>query len=108
MVKGTLSFFRGLVPWPFGCENFQRYSGKQEDRPMAKEETTSASGKNSFTVEIGEIELSEEELKGLGNEITRLAIESLRSKAAASGRILREPYVKIIFVKAGHVKSVRM
>lgn len=55
-----------------------------------------------FTVDLSQIELTQEEVNALHNAITKLAVETVqqRASAAAARRIAGEPYVKITFVKA--------
>jgi hypothetical protein len=54
------------------------------------------------TVDLSQVELTDEEVNALLNKITRLAAESVRQQAAdvTVARRPREPYVKITFVKA--------
>lgn len=59
-----------------------------------------------FTVDLGEVHLTDAEVSALQSRITKLAIESVRQKAGqADARAKpkpkpKEPFVKIIFVKA--------
>lgn len=53
-----------------------------------------------FTVDLGETQLTDAELHSLQNEITRLAVEHVQKSVAEKGK--KEPFVKIIFVKAIH------
>ena len=57
-----------------------------------------------FTVDLGEISLTDAEVGALQSQITRLAIESVRQKGAqtvgAAKKKPKDPFVKIIFVKA--------
>lgn len=57
--------------------------------------------KTQFTIDLGEIELTDEEVSNLGN----LAIESVRKKSG-SAAILKEPYVRVLHVKAIHTKAI--
>ena len=63
-----------------------------------------------FTVDLREIELTDEEVNSLQNQITKLAAEAVRQKGsdenapgtgdvAGRRRPPREPYVRITFVK---------
>lgn len=54
-----------------------------------------------FTVDLDQIELTEEECAAFQNAITKLAVEYVQKHSdTAPARVRREPYVKIIFVKA--------
>jgi hypothetical protein len=68
-------------------------------------------GGTRFTVDLGEVELTDEEVTSLQNQITKLAVETVRQKGSGenapgagdvAGRRHREPFVKIIFVRAIH------
>lgn len=67
-------------------------------------------GGTRFTVDLGEIELTDEEVTSLQNQITKLAVETVRQKdsgenapdSGAVSRRRRGPFVKIIFVRAIH------
>jgi hypothetical protein len=67
-------------------------------------------GGTRFTVDLGEIELTDEEVTSLQNQITKLAVETVRQKgsdenAPGTGDVAgrrRGPFVKIIFVRAIH------
>jgi hypothetical protein len=59
---------------------------------------------SQFSVDLSEIELTDEELTALQNQITRLVFDSVRNKVTAAGR-KKEPYVKIIYVRSTHVRS---
>ncbi|HEV7909708.1 MAG TPA: hypothetical protein VGP28_01160 [Methylocella sp.] len=61
--------------------------------------------KTQFTIDLGEIELTDEEVSNLGNELVKLAIESVRKKSG-SAAILKEPYVRVLHVKAIHTKAI--
>jgi hypothetical protein len=80
-----------------------------EATPSPKEEDAVT----RFTVDLGEIELTDEEVSTLQNQITKLAVETVQQKRSdstdenASGsegvsRRRRGPFVKIIFVRAIH------
>jgi len=51
-----------------------------------------------FTVNLGEIELTDEEVSTLQNQITKLAVETARKKDSGG----KEPFIKIIFVRSVH------
>jgi hypothetical protein len=54
-----------------------------------------------FTVDLDQIELTNEECAAFQNEITKLAVEYVQKRSdSATAQVRREPYVKIIFVKA--------
>jgi hypothetical protein len=69
-----------------------------KDRIMRKKKTPEAS---RFTVDLGQFYLTDEEVNDIRNQITKAAVEAVRTVKERRG----EPYVKITFVKAGHVKS---
>jgi hypothetical protein len=54
-----------------------------------------------FTVDLDQIELTDEECAAFQNAITKLAVEYVQKHSdTVTARVRREPYVKIIFVKA--------
>jgi hypothetical protein len=54
-----------------------------------------------FTVDLDQIELTDEECNAFQNEITKLTVEYVQKHSdGATSRVRREPYVKITFVKA--------
>lgn len=77
---------------------------------VKRKRAASPSGKNKghqFTVDLRNTELTDEEVRSLGNEITRLAVQSVGAKGDVEAK--REPYVEIIFVKSmPHGKSIRL
>ena len=58
--------------------------------------------RNRFSVDLSQIHLTDKEVKGLQNRITKLAVESVRT---AKKKRQAEPYVKITYVQCTHVKS---
>jgi hypothetical protein len=73
---------------------------------MATTPSASAGGDSAtqLTVDLGQTELTDDELHSLQNDITRLAVDHVQKSAAAAAPDRRkgEPFVKIIFVKAIH------
>ena len=65
-------------------------------KPPAPSETDAT----QFTVDIGQMELTDEEVNAFQNEITKLAVDWVKQKGSA--RRKKEPFVKIIFVRAIH------
>jgi hypothetical protein len=59
-------------------------------------------GAAQFTVDLGETELTDEEVSAIQHEITRLAVELVQRKRSDGTDKTREPFVKIVFVKAVH------
>ncbi|HEY6236865.1 MAG TPA: hypothetical protein VIW69_17320 [Candidatus Elarobacter sp.] len=56
-----------------------------------------------FTIDLREIELTDEEVNALNNKITQLAVETVRQQHASgakAGRTKREPYVRITHVRS--------
>ncbi|HWT05632.1 MAG TPA: hypothetical protein VN224_07735 [Xanthomonadales bacterium] len=57
-----------------------------------------------FTIDLSEVELTHEEVSALHNKITKIAVETVQEQRRAAGDTARprrrEPYVRIIFVKA--------
>jgi hypothetical protein len=66
-----------------------------EATPSPKEADAGA----RFTVDLGEIELTDEEVSTLQHQITNLAVETARKKGSGS---THGPFIKIIFVRAVH------
>lgn len=65
---------------------------------MAEDESQPRSeGGTRFTVDLSEVELTDEEVSSLKNKITKAAVESARGKGHAERR---PPYVRIVFVKS--------
>jgi hypothetical protein len=66
--------------------------------------TANAPSEAQFTLDLGAMELTDDEVNALQNQITRLAVEFMRQERAIAPvpDRRREPYVKIIFVKSVH------
>jgi 3'-phosphoadenosine 5'-phosphosulfate sulfotransferase len=61
-----------------------------------------------FIVDLGRIELTDDEVDAVQNQITKVALEFARKhKDAAAKQTSKEPYVKILHVKTTHVRSIR-
>lgn len=61
-----------------------------------------------FVVDLGQIELTDDEVDAVQNQITKVALEFARRKnAPAAKRKPKEPYVKILHVKTTHVRSIK-
>ncbi|HXN88966.1 MAG TPA: hypothetical protein VN890_06400 [Methylocella sp.] len=60
------------------------------------------SAATQFTVDLGQIDLTDEEVNSLQNQITKLAAEFALTKADPAARPKKEPFVKITFVRAIH------
>jgi hypothetical protein len=78
--------------------------------PAAKKSTAKKSApKNKglqFTIDIGKMELTDQEVNSLGNEIAKQAVQSVRK--TSSGGVAKEPYVQILHVKAlPHAKVIK-
>ena len=69
---------------------------------MRKKAASKDTGSSQFTVDLGQIDLTDEELNGFKNQITKLAVESLRKKRK------RGPFIKILHVRTIHVRSPRI
>jgi hypothetical protein len=59
-----------------------------------------------FVVDLGEVELTDDEVSAVQNEITRIALDMARRKAEPAAK-KKEPYVKILHVKTTHVRTVK-
>lgn len=67
---------------------------------MAIDQSSEGSGASTqFHVELGPHDLTEEEITGLSNDITRSIVDAVQRSARTAGPRPREPYVKITFVK---------
>jgi hypothetical protein len=64
----------------------------------AKKSSTSSQSK--FSIELGPMDLSDEEINSIRNEITKSLVNKVRKKGGVSSKERREPYVKITFGKA--------
>ena len=78
---------------------------------MAKKKVSPPSDTGSglqFTVDLGKIELTDEEVGNLRNEIARLAVEAARKQVGSVLKKGKEPFIKILHVKAlPHAKTIR-
>jgi len=72
-----------------------------------KESSTSSEGSadHQFSIELGPHDLTDSEISNLGNEITKTIVDAVQKSASAAETRRREPFVKILYVKATHVKS---
>lgn len=69
--------------------------------PKAKPPAATAGSEVQFSVEIGDVDLSDADMKGIQNQITKAILGSVRQKSTAKSTAKKkEPYVKILFVKA--------
>jgi hypothetical protein len=67
---------------------------------MAKNNSPEGSGDSTqFHVELGPHDLTDEEISGLTNDITRSIVDAVHRSARTEEAKRREPYVKITFVK---------
>ena len=61
-----------------------------------------------FIVDLGQVELTDDEVDAVQNQITKVALEFARQKnAPAAKRKPKEPYVKILHVKTTHVRTIK-
>ena len=65
--------------------------------------TSETDAKMQFTVDLGQVEMTDEEVNALQNQITKLAIECVRQKDSGAA-VKKEPYPKVIitFVRSVH------
>jgi hypothetical protein len=83
---------------------------KTTPRPAAKKSTAKKSPpKNKglqFTIDVGKVEFTDQEVSSLGNEIAKQALNALRK--TGGGAVAREPYVRILHVKSlPHAKVIK-
>jgi hypothetical protein len=71
----------------------------------ARPQSNEAEG-TQFVVDLGQIELTDEDVEGVQNEITRVALAFARQKNAPAAK-KKEPYVRILHVKTTHVRTVK-
>ena len=74
-----------------------------------KKSSTSPKGRKTklqFSVDLGPGDLSDKEIEGVGNAITKAILGSARKKSVSSKKG-RGPFVKIIYCQLVHAKSVR-
>jgi hypothetical protein len=61
-----------------------------------------------FIVDLGQVELTDEEVDAVQNQITKVALEfALKNRASVTKAKPREPYVKVLHVKTTHVRSIK-
>jgi hypothetical protein len=56
-----------------------------------------------FVLDLGQVELSDDDVAEVQNEITKLALEFARKKKKPP----KGPYVKILHVKTVHVRTIK-
>jgi hypothetical protein len=73
---------------------------------MAKTPSPDEPQGTQFIIDLGQVELTDDEVQAVQNQITKVALEFARKKdAPAANR--REPYVRILHVKTTHVRSIK-
>jgi hypothetical protein len=73
---------------------------------MAKKSSPDDPEGTQFIVDLGQVELTDDEVEAVQNKITKVALEFARKRRApAASR--KEPYVRILHVKTTHVRSIK-
>jgi predicted transcriptional regulator len=63
-----------------------------------------SSDRSKFSIELGHSDLTDAEINNLQNEVTKNIVDTVQKNA---GAVERDAYVKILYVKLTHTKSVR-
>jgi hypothetical protein len=60
-----------------------------------------------FSIELGPHELTDAEISNLGNEITKSIVNAVQKSPSVTKKKKGEPYVKVLYVKLIHAKTIR-
>jgi hypothetical protein len=72
---------------------------------MAKKPLPDEPEGTQFVVDLGQVQLTDDEVEAVQNQITKVALEFARKKGAPAAK-RKEPYVRILHVKTIHVRSI--